>query len=142
MWDYTNALTLACQTRKKPDEVLSAIIEASEERGIQLDYVPRDPKVLNDKQQSKKSVLHSACNVIANPKILECVIDLLRAKNVDFNYSAWHNMSAITYLLHKQSKITDPREPLKSLVRIFKHHRSAKYHEINNASVLMCTLFP
>jgi len=114
--EHFNALGIACMS-KKPLDTIKTIIEVSASKNIKLDFVPKDPRILNDDNQTKESVLHTACIRISSPAKLSQVIELLgEQEGVDFNYTAWHNMSPIAFLLHEDAFIADPREPLKKLL--------------------------
>ena len=44
---------------KKPFDTIKAIIDVSATKKIKLDFVPKDPRILNDDNQTKESVLHT-----------------------------------------------------------------------------------
>ena len=44
---------------KKPFDTIKAIIDVSATKKIKLDFVPNDPRILNDDNQTKESVLHT-----------------------------------------------------------------------------------
>ena len=44
---------------KKPLDTIKTIIEVSASKNIKLDFVPKDPRILNDDNQTKESVLHT-----------------------------------------------------------------------------------
>lgn len=114
--EHYNALGIACMS-KKPFDTIKAIIDVSATKKIKMDFVPKDRRILNDDNQTKESVLHTACIKISSPAKLCQVIELLGEQDgVDFNYTAWHNMSPIAFLLHEDAFIADPREPLKKLL--------------------------
>ena len=124
---------------KCPNEILTlvyktcfqAIIEICKDLGIKLNMQPVDPLILNDETQLKTSVLHLgmsslrihlirllACLSISQPKKLCEIINVLKdCPECDFDYSAKNNMNALAFLLHIDASITDPREPLKLLIK-------------------------
>ena len=98
-----------------------------------MNLQPTDPLILDDETQLKTFVLQkgkflkfldfmkfliSACLSISQPKKLCDIIKILsKVAECDFNYVSTRQMNALAYLLHLEAAITDPREPLKLLLR-------------------------
>ena len=60
--EHYNALGIACMS-KKPFDTIKAIIDVSATKKIKLDFVPKDPRILNDDNQTKESVLHTGNSI-------------------------------------------------------------------------------
>merc|ERR1739838_231544 len=115
---YHSAIDLAVTKSKKPVESLQAIVDACKKHQIQMNLQPTDPLILDDDTQLKTSVLQKACLSISQPKKLCDIIKILaKVAECDFNYASTRQMNALAYLLHLEAAITDPREPLKLLLR-------------------------